>query len=99
MLHSPKSPEKQAVPILPSHWLFSRTSLALNVFQEDTHSVQFDLRVTGSVNILHSRRLPPGGREWDCLHFLAQEINLSAGSCGSPFSGECLYFVQFIRPL
>lgn len=32
-------------------------------------------RVAGSVNILHSRRFPPCGREWDCLHCLAQEPN------------------------
>lgn len=34
-----------------------------------------DIWVAGSVNILHSRRLPPGGRGWDCLHCPAQILN------------------------
>lgn len=32
---------------------------------------------SGRVNILHSRRLTPAGREWDCLHCWAQELGSS----------------------
>lgn len=54
-----------------------------------------DIWVAGSVNILHSRRLPPGGRGWDCLHCPAQILNSQLDKTPN-VSSVCLFLNSFI---
>lgn len=54
-----------------------------------------DIWVAGSVNILHSRRLPPGGRGWDCLHCPAQILNSQLDTTPNVLNSYLLKFCHF----